>query len=59
MWKMAIVSELELTAKSSVRLGLVMTSWSASSTPELLRSCDPLPPVAYRRAPWALMTPPT
>ncbi len=26
MWKTAIVSELELTANSSVRLGFVMTS---------------------------------
>src|SRR5689334_8710767 len=34
-----------------------MTSWSASSTPELLRSCEPLPPVGYRRTPCALSTP--
>jgi len=57
MWKTAIVSELEFAANSSVRRGLVMTSWSASSTPELLRSCDPLPPVGYRRTPRALSTP--
>ena len=51
------MSELELTANSSVRLGFVMISWSASRPPSLLRSCEPLPPVGYRRTPFELSAP--
>ena len=47
MWNTAIVSEPWLTANSSECCGLTMTCWSASSTPEWVRSAEPLPPVGY------------
>ena len=45
MWNTAIVSELWLTANSSVRFALTTTCWSASSTPRSCRSLEPEPPV--------------